>query len=173
MSEALLNLPSFDDDGNVRVVVETPRGATIKMDFDARHAVFTVSRALPLGTAYPFDWGFIPGTKADDGDPVDAMVLHESSTYPGMVLPCRVLGMVQLTQRGKRGRRERNHRIIALPTWNERLGNVEDHNGLPPRMRAEIEQFFSTATFFTGKDVRLEGWGSRKAAQKLIRDSAA
>jgi inorganic pyrophosphatase len=171
MSEALGRLAPFDDEGNLRVVVETPRGATVKIDFDAAHAVFTVGRALPLGVAYPYDWGFVPGTRADDGDPLDAMVLHEASTYPGVVLSCRVLGMVALTQRGSGRNRERNHRIIALPTFNERLGDVRDHTRLPARMRAEIEQFFATATFFTGKDVKLEGWRSGKVAEAFIRAS--
>ena len=172
MSDAIAQLRPFDREGHLQVVVETPRGSTIKIDYDAAHAVFAVSRALPLGTAYPYDWGFVPGTRAEDGDPIDAMVLHEASTYPGVVLPCRVLGMVRLTQRGKGARREYNPRIIALPTWNDRLGPVKDHTALPARMRREIEQFFVTATFFTGKDVRLEGWGSRKAAEALIRASA-
>ena len=173
MSEALSRLPSFDAEGNLQVVVETPRGSTVKIDFDDKRAVFEISRALPLGTAYPYDWGFIPGTRAEDGDPLDAMVLHEASTYPGLVLACRALGMVELTQRGKSGRRERNNRVIALPTFNDRLGDVPDHRSLPPAMRQEIEQFFATATFFTGKDVRLEGWGSRKAAEALVRASRA
>lgn len=173
MSESLSRLRSFDDDGNLQVVVETPRGCTVKIDFDAERAVFGIARALPLGAAYPYDWGFVPGTRAADGDPLDAMVLHEASTYPGLVLACRILGVVQLTQRGDGGRRERNDRIIALPTWNDRLGEVRDHRSLPPRMREEIEQFFATATFFTGKDVRLEGWGSRKAAEALVRASQA
>ena len=173
MRVSLARLAPFDDDGNLRVVVETPRGSTAKIDYEPDHDVFMVARALPLGIAYPYDWGFVPGTRGEDGDPLDAMVLHESSTYPGVVLPCRTLGMVQLTQRGKGSRRERNNRIIALPTWNERLGDIRDHADLPRRMREEIEQFFSTATFFTGKAVRLEGWASRKAAEELIDASRA
>ena len=171
MSEALGRLAPFDDEGNLRVVVETPRGATVKIDYDAAHAVFAVARALPLGVAYPYDWGFIPGTRGEDGDPLDALVLHEASTYPGVVLSCRALGMVALTQRGRGRARERNNRIIALPTFNDRLGDVQDHTRLPPRMREEVEQFFATATFFTGKDVKLEGWRSAKAAEAFIRTS--
>jgi inorganic pyrophosphatase len=83
-----------------------------------------------------------------------------------------VLGVVRLTQREK-ARREENDRLIAVPTWNERLRDVEDYRGLPPRMREEIEQFFCTVTFFTDKDVRLEGWRSRKAAERLVRANAA
>ena len=80
---------------------------------------------------------------------------------------------VSATQLGARGRRERNDRTIALPAWNDRLGDVRDHRNLPPRMRQEIEQFFATTTFFTGKEVRREGWASRKAAEALVRASRA
>ena len=172
MSDPLLGLAPFDDDGCLRAIVETPRGSPVKLAYDPKVRLFTISRSLPLGVTYPYDWGFIPGTRAADGDPLDVMVLHEASTYPGILLTCRVLGVVRLTQREK-FRREENDRIIAVPTWNERLREVDDYRGLPPRMREEIEQFFSTVTFFTGKDVRLEGWRSRKAAERLVRANLA
>ncbi len=82
-----LKLRPFDDDGNLNMVVETPRGSTVKLKYEPKTKVFTVSRSLVLGLTYPFDWGFIPGTKAEDGDPLDALAVHDSSTYPGVVLP--------------------------------------------------------------------------------------
>src|SRR5437588_4365937 len=99
MTNDLTKLEPYDDDGALRVVVESPRGSSLKLDFDPDTRVFTVSRELPLGIAYPFDWGFIPGTRGDDGDPIDAMSLHHQPTYPGVVLPSRILGMVKLAQR--------------------------------------------------------------------------
>src|SRR5215470_15866796 len=95
---SLLRIPPYDDDGTLRIVVETPRGSRLKYAFDPRCDAFVVKRELMLGLAYPYDFGFIPGTQAEDGDPVDAMVLHSSATYPGMVLPCRALGLVAVRQ---------------------------------------------------------------------------
>jgi len=81
-------LPALaEDDTTVHMVVEAPRGATVKLKYAPKLQAFTPARALPLGLAYPFDWGFIPGTRAADGDPVDALALHDTATYPGVVLP--------------------------------------------------------------------------------------
>ena len=99
MTRDLTRLESYDDDGALRVVVEAPRSSSLKLEFDRELGLFTVSRELPLGVAYPFDRGFIPGTWGDDGEPLDAMVLHHQSSYPGVVLPCRILGMVVIEQR--------------------------------------------------------------------------
>jgi inorganic pyrophosphatase len=107
----LTRLDPFDEDGVLRMVVETPRGAGVKLTYDPDLGTFTVTRALALGITYPFDWGFIPGTIAEDGDPLDALAVHDSATFPGVVLPCRPLGVVDVTQKGEQGR-EDNPRLI-------------------------------------------------------------
>ena len=94
MPNQLNSLSPYNSEGDLRVVVETPRGANMKLKYEPELGAFVVSRALTLGLTYPYDWGFIPGTQAEDGDPLDALVLHDSSTYPGVLLSCRVLGMV-------------------------------------------------------------------------------
>ena len=166
----LTRLDPFDEDDVLRMVVETPRGAGVKLTYDPDLGTFTVTRALALGITYPFDWGFIPGTIAEDGDPLDALAVHDSATYPGVVLPCRPLGVVDVTQKGEKGR-EDNPRLILMPTWHDRLGEFEKASGLPGRLKQEIEQFFVSATFFTGKNVRVEGWRGPKAATKLIKSA--
>ena len=74
------------------MVVETPRGSSTKFKFDAEKGVFTVSRSLALGVAYPFDWGFIPGTKSGDGDALDALCVYHHGSFAGVVLPLRWRG---------------------------------------------------------------------------------
>jgi inorganic pyrophosphatase len=81
-----LKLPTWDDDGHIHTVVETPRGSTCKLDFDPDLGVFTLAKPLMAGLSYPFDWGFIPSTKAPDGDPLDVLIIHDARTYPGVVL---------------------------------------------------------------------------------------
>jgi inorganic pyrophosphatase len=88
-----INLPSFTEDGDVLVVVETPRGSRAKFAYDPKMRAFTLSKSLLTGLTYPHDWGFVPSTKADDGDPIDIMVIHDAATFPGLVLTCRVIGV--------------------------------------------------------------------------------
>ena len=90
---------AFGKDGELRVIVEVPRGSSVKLNYKPKLRSFVVSRALPLGLTYPFDWGFIPGTKGDDGDPLDAIALHETATYPGVILPCKPIGMVEISEK--------------------------------------------------------------------------
>ena len=163
----LANLDPLHDDGSVSMVVESPRGSAVKLKYNAKVKVFTIARALPVGTTYPFDWGFIPGTRGEDGDPLDALAIHDSPTFPGVLLPCRVLGLVDVSQKAKKGR-EKNPRFILMPDWNDRMGEFEEAAGLPQRLKEEIEQFFLNATFFTGKNARIEAWRGRQAAEKFI-----
>ena len=81
----LLQITAFDDNGVLRMVVESPKGATIKLKFEPKLGIFRIKRSLPLGLAYPFDWGFIPGTKGEDGDPIDALSIHGTGSFPGPV----------------------------------------------------------------------------------------
>ena len=168
MARDLTKLDTYDDDGSLRVVVESPRGSSLKLDFDPKLRLFTISRELPLGVAYPFDWGFIPGTLGEDGDPVDAMVLHHQPSYPGVVLPCRILGMVEVAQREGRGRSEVNNRIIATRSWHEALSTLEEARDLPKGVREQIEQFFVSSVAFTGKQITIKGWGGARATRDFI-----
>ncbi len=164
----LTKLAAFDESNTLRMVVETPRGCGVKLAYDPKTTVFTVKHALATGIFYPFDWGFVPGTQADDGDPIDALALHENTTFPGVILPCYPLGVVEVSQQAKHGR-ESNPRLIVIPTWHDRFGDLEKVSGLPDRLKEELQQFFLSTTFFTGKDARIEGWRGPNAALKLVR----
>jgi len=173
MSGDLTRLLPFDDDGALRVIVESPRGSAVKLAYDRSLRTFSVSRALPLGVVYPFDWGFIPGTLGDDGDPVDAMALHPASSYPGVVLPCRILGMVEVVQREGKSRPQVNNRVIATPIWHSPLDQIGEARDLPGRARAEIEQFFLTVATMTGKRLTIKGWATRRDTAKFLQRKLA
>ena len=95
-------------------MVETPRGSRVKLNFDPKLQVFMLRKSLMVGLTYPYDWGFIPSTCAEDGDPLDILIIHEAPTYHGLVLRCKPIGILELMQR-KNGKQERNDRVFALP----------------------------------------------------------
>src|ERR1044072_2100352 len=88
-----LGLPTFASSKAIHVVVETPRFARAKFKYEPVLGAFVLSRSLTLGLSYPFDWGFVPSTVAPDGDPIDALILHNVTTSPGVVLRCRPIGI--------------------------------------------------------------------------------
>jgi inorganic pyrophosphatase len=168
----LHELPAFIRGETFRVVVESPRGAAVKLKFDPELGVMSISRPLTLGLTYPFDWGFVPGTRVSDGDPLDAMLLWDTATYPGVVIPSRAIGIVKVDQRKKRGPgRERNDRIVAIPLKAPRMEQMRTARDLPARVRRELEEFFRQVTALEDKDIRILGWGSPAEAIRLIRRS--
>jgi inorganic pyrophosphatase len=172
---ALSQLPPSPGAGLVHVVVESPRGATSKIKYDEDLEMFTVSRPLPLGLSYPHDWGFVPGTRAEDGDPLDALVLSEGTTFPGMVLRARPIAVVKLEQdpkpsggpRKREQARERNDRLVAVLD-NAPRTEYQQPRDLPDRVREEIEHFFVDVTFFEHKHARVLGWDGPRAALALV-----
>jgi inorganic pyrophosphatase len=154
-------------EGGFHVVVETPRGAAFKLKLDPALGVLTLKRPLPLGFTWPYDFGFVPSTKAADGDPVDAVVWWDAATPAGVVVACRALGVLQLDQE-EGDRRVRNDRIIAVPLAFARGASVRTVNDLPGRVRDELAHFSGSAVYFEGKDVRVLGWAGPEAAELLV-----
>ena len=165
------DLPPYDEQHHLRVVIETPRGANIKIKFDENLGCFSLSRILPLGVAYPYDFGFVPQTLAQDGDPLDVMVLIDAVTYPGVVISCRLLGALQVEERGLRGRP--NHRLVAVPIKAARKDEIRNFADLGRRMQQELERFFVTSSSFTSKDPVVRGWVSPDAASEMVQRAIA
>ena len=153
----LIDLGTFTDDGNIQVVVEMPKGARIKAKYDPTIAAFCYVRPLAAGLAYPYDWGFVPGTRGADGDPLDAMIFHAAATFPGMVIACRLLGVLQVEQT-QDSKTLRNDRFLFCPAKDPALVGLQAASDLPERTRRDMEHFFVSATLDTGKELTVLGW---------------
>ena len=120
-----LKFPTWADSGHVHAVVETPRGSRAKLEFDPKLGAFTLAKPLLAGLTYPYDWGFIPSTKAEDGDPLDVLIIHDAATYPGLVLTCKPIGVLAVLQSSK-GKKERNDRVFVVPDRSPFEGDLQD-----------------------------------------------
>jgi inorganic pyrophosphatase len=167
----LINLPSFTEDGDIYVVVETPRGSRAKFEYDPRLKTFALSKSLLTGLTYPHDWGFVPSTKGDDGDPIDIMVVHDAATFPGIVLTCRVIGVLQVEQRSS-GKSERNDRLFAVPRRSHSEQALRDVRDLSKPIQQELEKFFRATDELEDKKLRFIGWRGPKAATQAIKEGA-
>ena len=106
----------------------------------------------------------MPGTKVSDGDPLDAMLLWDTPTFPGVVIECRAVALVKVDQKRKKGRgRERNDRILAIPVEAPRFAHLRTVRDVPARLRRELEQFFFNVTALEDKDIRILGWAGPDA----------
>jgi inorganic pyrophosphatase len=142
-------------------VVETPRGSRAKFDYDPKLKTFTLSKSLLTGLTYPHDWGFVPSTKADDGDPIDIMVVHDAATFPGIVLTCRVIGILQIEQKSK-GKIERNDRLFAVPRDSHSEQALKEVSDLSKPTRQELEKFFTATDELEDKKLNIIGWKGPK-----------
>jgi inorganic pyrophosphatase len=168
LEEALtdfLKLPLRLSRSVFNVVVETPKGSPVKLEYDPKHRVFAYGHPLMLGLRYPYDWGFFPRTRAADGDPLDALVLHESATFPGVVMACRLIGVVRLTEKQAKKPRLRNDRLICVP---DAAANYSDARDVPRGLQKELEHFFKATAELAKKSIHIEGWMGPKGARRQL-----
>jgi inorganic pyrophosphatase len=167
----LSGIPAFSEAGDVHVVVETIRGSRAKFKYDPDTKALLFSRSLRLGLAYPYDWGFIPSTMAEDGDPLDGLVLNEFATFPGALIRCRPIGVLEVRQREK-GREFRNDRVLFIPAAFA-AGHGGDDALLTSELKSQLEDFFAAAVVGTGKELHYLGWRDSDAAMASVKRSAA
>jgi inorganic pyrophosphatase len=134
-----------------RIVIETPRGCRHKYAFDRALNGFLLKKSLPQGMVFPFDFGFVPRTRGGDDAPLDALVLADSALFPGCIVPCRIIALIEADQRQEDGRTVRNDRFIAVADTSEQYRDLTKPGDLPPHILQQTEQFFVHYNEMAGK----------------------
>jgi inorganic pyrophosphatase len=167
---ALHRLPLVDkDSGDLTVVVETPRGSRNKYKYDPEDDVIRLGATLAEGLAFPYDFGFFPSTRGEDGDPLDVLLFLDTAVPAGCVATARLIGVLEVEQKEKRRPWRRNDRFFAVATHahdHQRLKHLDD---LRPHLLAEIESFFTHYAGLNGKKLHVLRRGGPKRARKLLK----
>jgi inorganic pyrophosphatase len=150
----------------IDVVIEIPKGSRNKYEYDHASGAIRLDRVLFSSVHYPADYGFVPGTKAADGDPLDVLVLVDEPTFPGCHMTVRPIGV--LVMRDEKGEDEK---ILAVPIADPRLDEIRDIADVNEHLRAEIENFFATYKVLEGKPTQVYGWRGRDEAWRVIKRS--
>ena len=158
--------PGSDPPNTINVVVEIPSGSSVKYELDQKTGAIFVDRFLYTATYYPFNYGFIPGTKGDDGDPLDVGVISEHSVFPMAVIRARPIGV--LLAEDEKGP---DPKVIAIPSikvdpYYQQMKSIDD---LPSFTRNQIEDFFKRYKELEPKKfMNIIGWKGRAHANELI-----
>ncbi len=158
-----------NDNEIVQVVIETPKGSRNKYSFDVEQKIFELAKVLPAGMAFPYDFGFIPSTLAEDGDPTDVLVLMDEPAFPGCLLKCRTIGIIEGEQ-GSGKKTNRNDRIIAIEQMNHSYAHITHIDDLGKKFVKELVEFFVDYHQLEGKEYRILGVKGPGEARRRMKD---
>ncbi len=160
----LSELSPYGHDDLVNVVIETSKGSANKLGYEPELGTFKLHSVLPEGSTFPFDFGFIPGTLADDGDPLDVLLLMDYSLVPGTVVCARLVGVIEGMQTEKDGTSEENDRLIAVCPQSPLYVNIKKLSELPKELVEQVQNFFVDYNKQMGKVFKPEGQHGPKRA---------
>jgi len=167
MSNPYQSLSPRAGSGLVNVVIDTPMGSRNKFKYDEGAMCFRLSRILPVGAVFPYDFGAIPGTLAEDGDPLDVLVIGEAPTFAGCLLSVKLIGAVRAEQTEK-NRTIRNDRLLAVPVTSVNPAELSHIDDLSSARVGEIEHFFVSYNRAHGRSFRPTGHAGPDEAERVL-----
>ncbi len=156
--------PHLEGD-SVMALIEIPRGSKNKYEWDEEMEGIALSRVLYQSVAYPAEYGFIPGTLADDGDALDVVVLIDQPTFPGCLMRVRPIGILRLKQEG-----ERDDKVLCVAVTDPLYAETHDIGDIPAHRLLEIRHFFATYTELEGREVEVGDWEDAREAMDEIKE---
>ena len=158
----------YNDEKTLQVVIETPKNSRNKYAFDHDRNVIMLKKVLPAGMVFPYDFGFVPSTLADDGDAIDVLLLMDEPTFPGCVLDARLIGVIEGEDQ-EDGKVERNDRLLAVACVSHTFADIREANELPRQMLDNMQEFFVTyPRLLSGKTFKLLGCKGAAEASDLV-----
>ncbi|MEM0158701.1 MAG: inorganic diphosphatase [Thermoplasmataceae archaeon] len=149
------------------VIVETPKGSKNKYEISKEFPVVLLDRVLHSSVHYPLDYGLIPQTLYDDGDPIDVMVLISEPTFPGILLKARPIAMMKMIDQG-----DTDNKILAVASNDPNFKEVQTIDNLPKHLLDEVANFFQTYKLLENKKTEVLGWASKSDALEDLKRSA-
>ena len=159
----LSRIPAQPKSGLINVLIEIPAGSKNKYEFDKDLNAFALDRVLYASVHYPYDYGFVPNTLADDGDPLDGMVIMDQPTFPGCVITARPIGMLEMIDGG-----DRDEKILCVPDKDPRYVHVKSLRDIASHRLDEIEEFFRTYKNLEKKVTEILGWKDIDSVMPLV-----
>lgn len=163
-----LPAPFVQDTDIINVVVEAPRGSRNKYTLDEKSGLFKLATIFPAGMVLPYEFGFIPNTKAEDGDPVDVLLLTDDPTFPGCLLEARVVGIIE-AEENEKGKTNRNDRVIAVATHSLAYSYITSIEHIDENLMDDISQFFEAYHKRSHTQLTVIRHSGPKTALQLIR----
>jgi inorganic pyrophosphatase len=154
------------------VVVETPKGSRNKYKYDSTYIALRLGAVLAEGLAFPYDFGFIPSTLGDDGDPLDALLFLDQGVPPGTVATARLIGVLEVRQRQGKERWKRNDRFLAVGTQAHAHQHLRTLGDLRDNLLDELEAFFVHYAGMNGKTLEVLARSRPQRAERLLKDGA-
>ena len=170
-SQALQSVSPRTDDGAVNVFVETPKGSRHKYDLDAS-GLFRIALELPEGVTFPCSFGFVPRTRAPDGDPLDIVLLTAGPVPAGALIESRLIGVLKMENQESEGMR-RNDRVVAVANMSRYFTNVESLADMRHGFAWDVEEFFETYNDMIERPFNVVGRGERDEAVRMLEEAEA
>src|SRR5919112_33786 len=168
---SLNKLDAFDGD-ELTVIIETPKGSQNKYIYEPRFGAFVLDGVLPAGAVFPFDFGFVPSTIGEDGDPLDVLVLMDAAAFSGCMVASRLIGVIEAEQT-ENGKAFRNDRLIAVAAKSITHGSLGDISDVSEDLVGQIEHFFISYNMAKGKTFQPKARSGRELALALVRTGIA
>jgi len=170
-TSGLSQLDPFDPEtGDLNAIIDTPKGSRNKYKYDEQRNIFKLKGIMPAGSIFPFDFGYVPSTLGEDGDPLDVLVLMDEPAFVGCIVPARLIGVIEAEQTEETGETSRNDRLIAIAANSHNHKELKSLEQISDNLIDEIEYYFVSYNQIRGKQFKPIGRYGPERANELVED---